>query len=138
MASIQISQLTFAHDGSIENLFEDVSFRLDTDWKLGLTGRNGRGKTTLLQLLCGVYPYQGRISSPVAFDYFPFPVLDPSRSAREVVLAHAPDAQAWEVSRELSVLEVDEEALDRPFETLSPGERTSCWATLFLRPTGSC
>ena len=135
MASIQISQLTFAHDGSVENLFDDVSFRLDTDWKLGLTGRNGRGKTTLLQLLCGVYPYQGRISSPVAFDYFPFPVAPPTRTAREVVMAHAPDAQAWEVSRELSLLEVDEEVLDRPIETLSPGERTKLLlAALFVRP----
>ena len=25
------------------------SFRIDTDWKLGLIGRNGRGKTTLLK-----------------------------------------------------------------------------------------
>ena len=27
------------------NIFEDVSFNIDTDWKLGLIGRNGKGKT---------------------------------------------------------------------------------------------
>ena len=39
MSLISISNLTFAHDGSYDNIFENVSFRIDTDWKLGFTGR---------------------------------------------------------------------------------------------------
>ena len=46
MSLINISNLTFAYDGSYDNIFNDVSFRIDTDWKLGFCGRNGRGKTT--------------------------------------------------------------------------------------------
>ena len=46
MSLINISNLTFAYDGSADNIFENVSFQIDTDWKLGFTGRNGRGKTT--------------------------------------------------------------------------------------------
>ena len=33
-------------------------------WRLGLVGRNGRGKTTLLRLLQRQYEYDGAISVP--------------------------------------------------------------------------
>ena len=46
MSAIDVSGLTFAYEGSPELIFDHVSFRFDTDWKLGFTGRNGRGKTT--------------------------------------------------------------------------------------------
>ena len=36
--------------GSFDTVFENVSFGIDTDWKLGLIGRNGKGKTTFLNL----------------------------------------------------------------------------------------
>ncbi|MDR1028591.1 MAG: ATP-binding cassette domain-containing protein, partial [Clostridiales Family XIII bacterium] len=51
MANISITNLTFAWEGRAENVFEDVSFRFDTNRRIGLIGRNGRGKTTLLTLL---------------------------------------------------------------------------------------
>ena len=50
---IQIEHLYFTYDGGSEPVFEDLDLQLDTDWKLGLVGRNGRGKTTLLRLLEG-------------------------------------------------------------------------------------
>ena len=56
MSQIIVSHLTFAYDGACDNVFEDVSFVLDTDWRLGFTGRNGRGKTTFLKLLDGRAP----------------------------------------------------------------------------------
>ena len=68
MSLIQVSNLTFAYDGSYENIFENVSFQIDTNWRLGFTGRNGRGKTTFLNLLLGKYDYQGRIATSVEFD----------------------------------------------------------------------
>ena len=55
MAQITASNLTFCYEGSYDNIFENVSFQLDADWRLGLTGRNGRGKTTLLRLLEGIF-----------------------------------------------------------------------------------
>ncbi|HIW33805.1 MAG TPA: ATP-binding cassette domain-containing protein, partial [Candidatus Paenibacillus intestinavium] len=74
MSLINVTNLTFAYEGSYDNIFEHVSFQIDTDWKLGFTGRNGRGKTTFLGLLQGNYEYSGTISSQVDFQYFPFPV----------------------------------------------------------------
>ena len=52
---IKVSDLTFCYEVSYDNIFENVSFQLDADWRLGLTGRNGRGKTTLLRLLEGIF-----------------------------------------------------------------------------------
>ena len=53
MALIDIRDLTFAYPGSYDNVFEHLSLQLDTHWRLGLVGRNGRGKTTLCKLLSG-------------------------------------------------------------------------------------
>lgn len=134
MSMIQVSHLTFGYDNHYENIFDDVSFQLDTDWKLGFTGRNGRGKTTFLNLLMGKYPYSGTISASVEFSYFPFPVADPSDQTADVLAAVCPGAAQWEIQRELSLLELDEGVLYRPFETLSNGERTkTLLAGLFLR-----
>ena len=46
MSLLQVSELTFCYEGSFDNIFEDMSFSVDTDWKLGFIGRNGKGKTT--------------------------------------------------------------------------------------------
>ena len=43
MAMIKVEDLTFAYPGSYDNIFDGVSFQVDTDWKLGFVGRNGRG-----------------------------------------------------------------------------------------------
>ena len=34
MSAIKISNLTFGYDNSLENIFENVSFVIDTNWKL--------------------------------------------------------------------------------------------------------
>ena len=80
MSQISVNHLTFYYEGSYDNIFEDVSFQIDTDWKLGFIGRNGKGKTTFLNLLLGKYEYQGSISSSVVVDYFPFEVKNSSAS----------------------------------------------------------
>ena len=59
MAIITIEDLTFSYDTNGEDIFSHLSLQLSTDWRLGLIGRNGRGKTTFLKLLMGKYPYRG-------------------------------------------------------------------------------
>ena len=134
MSMIQISNLTFAYDGSYDNIFENLSLQIDTSWKLGLIGRNGRGKTTLLKLLLGQYPYQGKISAETEFDYFPFLTKDPGLSALETAQAACPDCPQWVLLRELSKLKIGEEIYYRPFGTLSLGEQTkTLLAALFAK-----
>ena len=98
MAQINVCNLTFAYEGSFDKVFDDVSFSIDTNWKLGFIGRNGKGKTTFLNLLLGKYEYSGSISKP--------------------------GVENWRVMCELSNLGIDIEILYRPFSTLSLGERT--------------
>ena len=45
MAAISLQNISFRYPGNAENVFENFSAVLDSDWKLALTGRNGRGKT---------------------------------------------------------------------------------------------
>ncbi len=134
MSLIQVSNLTFAYDGTYDNIFENVSFQLDTDWRLGFTGRNGRGKTTFLNLLLGTYEYHGRISTSVEFSYFPYPVADKSQLSMAIVEEIYPEAQYWQIAKELHALDLDEEILYRSFESLSNGEQTKLLlAILFLK-----
>lgn len=70
MSQVQVTDLTYGYEGSFDTVFENVSFVIDTDWKLGLIGRNGKGKTTFLNLLRGKYEYEGNITSSAVFDYF--------------------------------------------------------------------
>ena len=59
MSQINVNDLTFYYEGSYDNVFENVSFQVDTDWKLGFIGRNGKGKTTFLKLLMKQYEDSG-------------------------------------------------------------------------------
>ncbi|MCR5238164.1 MAG: ATP-binding cassette domain-containing protein [Lachnospiraceae bacterium] len=126
MSLINVSDLTFNYDGSFDNIFENLSFSIDTNWKLGLIGRNGKGKTTLLNLLLGKYEYTGNISSSTCFDYFPYKAdgNDYEKTADELIEKWKPGVESWRVMRELPQLSVEAELLYRPFGTLSFGERT--------------
>lgn len=133
MSMIRVENLTFSYPSSYETIFDHVNFQIDTNWKLGFIGRNGRGKTTFLNLLLGKYEYQGTIQASVQFDYFPYAVWDRDRTTAEIFAEVCPQAEDWERLRELSYLEVREEVLERPFETLSHGEQTKVLlAALFL------
>jgi len=71
LSQITVKDLTFSYEGSYDNIFENVSLTLVTDWRLGLTGRNGRGKTTFLRLLQGLHDYSGSMSCVLNVEYCP-------------------------------------------------------------------
>lgn len=126
MSQIRVNDLTFYYEGSFDNIFENVSFTLDTNWKLGFIGRNGKGKTTFLNLLMGRYSYTGTIDSSVRVEYFPYKLSDEQRClcASEFISDIRPDCEEWRVICELSQIGEEADILYRPFDTLSPGERT--------------
>ena len=134
MSLIQINNLNFTYEGSFDPVFENVTFQIDTDWKLGFIGRNGKGKTTFLKLLMHEYEYSGSITASVDFEYFPFPIEDPSLMTYEILENVNPMMEQWELIRELNLLDTDPEILYRPFRTLSFGEQTkSLLSALFLK-----
>ncbi len=126
MAQIRVNDLTFSYEGSMDDVLSNVNFNIDTDWKLGLIGRNGKGKTTLLNLLMGRYEYKGSISANVGFDYFPYEVNEDDllKTADELMEKWKPQVESWQVMIQINQIGMDAECLYRPFGTLSFGERT--------------
>ncbi len=134
MSLIQVSNLTFGYEGSFDNVFENASFSIDTNWRCGFIGRNGRGKTTFLNLLLRKYAYSGTISASVNFEYFPFEVENPDDTPLEIAESIMPDFEMWRLTRELNLLDADPGLLYRPYSTLSYGERTKVLLSiLFIR-----
>ena len=133
MSMIQADRLTFSYPGNPDPVFQDACFQIDTDWRLGLVGRNGRGKTTLLRLLAGGLEGRGAISFKGRCRLWPRPVADQSRSTGDILLEDVTPGEEWRLNWELSKLGLGEELLDRPFSTLSGGEQTrALLAALFL------
>ena len=126
MSQISVNSLTFGYEGSFDNVFEDVSFSIDTDWKLGFIGRNGKGKTTFLNLLLGRYAYTGSISASTRFEYFPYALTQRQMKlpAAEFADEIKPGCECWRIMCELDELGESADILYREFEKLSPGERT--------------
>ena len=134
MSLIHVNHLTFSYEGNYDTIFDDISFQIDTDWKLGFIGRNGRGKTTFLRLLMGEEGYEGQIFSSVEFAYFPYEVKNTDDMALDVAEQIIGQYEYWQLSREIHLLELDEQVLYRPYKSLSQGERTKLLlAALFLR-----
>ncbi len=123
MSKIELKQLSFAYDNQEALLFDQANITMDTNWKLGLIGRNGRGKTTLLRLLQKQLDYQGEILHQVDFVYFPQTVAE-EQQLTYYVLQEVTSFEQWKLERELTLLNVDPEVLWRPFSSLSGGEKT--------------
>ena len=104
MSEIEVKNLTFGYPDGFENVFENASFRLDTNWRLGLVGRNGKGKTTLLKLLRGEYEFDGTIFSDAEFFYFPFQTDGLGESGMEILRGLCPEAADWEIVREINLI----------------------------------
>lgn len=134
MAQLNVTNLTFCYEGSFDPVFENISFSVDTSWKLGLIGRNGKGKTTFLKLLMGKYTYQGTIRPQISCDYFPYPLTEQMQQqcAAEFLEELKAGCELWRVICELDLLGVEAEVLYRPFATLSHGERTKVLLALLF------
>ena len=73
MARLELRDLSYYYDEFYHPVFEHVNLRLDSDWNLGLIGRNGKGKTTLLNLLAGeLEPSSGTIDRIGSISKFPY------------------------------------------------------------------
>ncbi len=128
---LSLNNLTFTYDGADTPVFENLSVTLDTSWRLGLIGRNGRGKTTLVRLLSGELSCPGvplLPDSPV----FPMPVPDPSLPSMDLMCLLCPGTPVWRLEKEARLMGLDTRLLDQVFSTLSPGEQTRLLLSLLF------
>ena len=136
MSLIEVKNLTFGYDNGTDNIFDSISFTLDTTWHTGLAGRNGRGKTTLMNLMLGKFEYSGKISATVNFEYFPFIVSDENILAFDLV-TEISGCMDWQARKELSLLGIEDDSYYLPFALLSKGQQTKVMlAALFLKENG--
>ncbi|MDT7013510.1 ATP-binding cassette domain-containing protein [Levilactobacillus namurensis] len=122
MGTIQIQHLSFQYPGATHPLFTDLSTNFDSHWKLGLIGRNGRGKTTFLNLLRGQLTGTGTITAPVTFNYFPAENIDPTLTVMQLMTATG--AADWQATIELTKIGLPPAWVTRQFGSLSGGEQT--------------
>lgn len=120
---IEIKKLNFGFDSLDQPLFQDVDVTIDSFWRLGLVGRNGRGKTTFLHLLMNQYSYNGEITSDLEFVYFPQNIKNKKQVTYYAIDEVIP-VELWKLERECQLLSLEKELLWQPFEQLSGGEQT--------------
>ena len=77
-----------------------------------------------MNLLMGSYEYGGTISAQIKFQYFPFAMSNRTLATETVVRDACHSYHDWELVKELTLLDVSEDVLLRPFNTLSSGEQT--------------
>ncbi|MCQ2172280.1 MAG: ABC-F family ATP-binding cassette domain-containing protein [Bacteroidales bacterium] len=69
---ISIDDVTVAYGGFV--LLDKINFHVSESDKIGLVGKNGAGKSTILKLICGIQsPTSGRIDKPndISIGYLP-------------------------------------------------------------------
>jgi ATPase subunit of ABC transporter with duplicated ATPase domains len=94
MGWVRVQGLAYAHPGG-DLLFSDVSFRVSPGQHVGLVGRNGVGKSTLLKILAGLLePDDGGFSLDGLAGYMAqdVGVGEDGGTVRQMLLALAPPA----------------------------------------------
>ena len=54
--SIEFRNVGFTYEGSDKPVLKNLNFKIKAGEKIALVGNNGAGKTTIVKLLCGLYP----------------------------------------------------------------------------------
>lgn len=171
MSLIQFNRVYFQYDLSSTPVFNNLSISIDTAWKTGIIGRNGEGKTTLLNLVMRkIVPTKGKINIPMKTEYFPYEPKQTLKVTLDVIKDNIAPFYQWEeqmrqllnnsdakslerygeilekyqdaggyeidalIEKEMNMMKMNSELLNRDFNTLSEGERTRVLIiSLFLK-----
>lgn len=134
MSIIKIEDLYFSYTDSLSPVFDGLTLCLDSRWKLGLVGENGRGKSTLLKILCGELPCRG-VTADLVFRRFPLSLSGRSVTVGEFAESFL-DGESWKFRREANLLGLAAECLYSPMEELSGGELTKAMLAVLFAGDG--
>ena len=122
---INVENLSKSYGGQI--LFDRVSFQIGTRERVGLVGRNGHGKTTLLRLITGAEsPDDGAVTMPKNYrighvqqhlSFSKNTILEEGMTG----LVEAEKDHSWKVEKILVGLGFSESDMERPPEDFSGG-----------------
>ncbi|HMS64026.1 MAG TPA: ATP-binding cassette domain-containing protein [Ignavibacteria bacterium] len=119
MSTISINSLTFYYKDSSDKVFNDLNLNIDTGWRLGLTGRNGRGKSTFLNLLNKkLVPVHGSIQSEVETFYFPYEHEIKEQSTFSLIKERIAPFTDWEKQMEMQSKKGDKDSINEYGEIL--------------------
>ena len=124
---ISIEDVTVAYGGFV--LLDKINFHISETDKIGLVGKNGAGKSTILKLICGLQsPSSGRIDRPkdLSVGYLP-QIMEHHRGRSVLEEAMSAFADSAETEREIA-------AVTRELETRTDYE-SEAYAALIERLT---
>ena len=104
---ISINSLTVAYGGF--TLLNDINFHISENDKIGLVGKNGAGKSTILKLICGLQsPTTGKVAVPtgVKIGYLP-QIMEHHRGRSVIEEAMTAFAEMFELEAELERITVE-------------------------------
>lgn len=112
MSSIVLNNITYGYGQAGGMLFDKLNLNIDTGWRLGLIGRNGRGKTTMLRLINGTLrPLKGSVYSDIRTFYFPCVTENTGRAVMSVIKEAIAPFEQWETEMENLLKTGDEKSL---------------------------
>lgn len=113
MSKITINKMSYYYEDFYNPVYENINLVIKTEWKLGLIGRNGRGKTTLLKLLTGeLEPTAGNIGIPVEVEYFPYENTCGYTLTRDIIKENVGKLKSMEDTMEAIISQNDEARFD--------------------------
>ena len=143
---VSFEDLSFKYAGTSKVLFEKISGEIQKGNKIGLLGRNGVGKTTLLKLIKGdLQPTFGKlkIAQDLKFQYFsqkrdeleidisPFQLLGDGND-----FVALPDGSKKHVISYFENFLFDRDDINRPLKTFSGGEKSRLQLAFNLTKVG--
>lgn len=125
---VQIEQATIGYDSKI--IFENMSFNIEAEARIGLLGRNGAGKSTLIKTICGQKQLNKgsiKVAKDLQIGYFAqhqVEQLDPQATALEQLLQIDPQTTEQQAKNFLGGFGFRGEQLTVPIAPFSGGEKS--------------